>query len=81
LEIFSWLQSFLSEPDGKGSSRRIIELLISWAFIFSYIRISLQNQTITDVPVTWAMLIAGILGLKTWDKYVELRNGKQQHDT
>jgi len=49
MNFFNWLQSFLSEKDGKASSRRIIELAICWSFIFSYIKVSIATQSITDV--------------------------------
>ena len=64
-----WFKSLFSDDTGKASSRRIIELLVAWSFVFSYIKVSMYNQKMEDVPMTWAFLLAGILGLKTVDYY------------
>ena len=66
-EQWEWLKSFVSETDGKGSSRRLIELAIAWTFIFSYVRICLATVTFVPLDWTWAIMIAGILGLKSLD--------------
>jgi len=70
MTIGEWLKSFLSDSSGKGSSRRVIELAVCTSFIFSYIKVALATQSITDVPAGWMILIAGLLGLKTLDKAV-----------
>jgi len=68
-----WGKSFLSESykigvAGKASSRRVIELGVVWAFIFSYVKIAIASATVIDIPTTWGMVILGILGIKVWDR-------------
>lgn len=75
MNFFEWLKSFLSEPDGKGSSRRIIEFALSWTFIFSYVKVALSTQALPPMDMAWVFLLGSILGLKTLDTYVKLRNG------
>lgn len=76
-----WLTSFLSEPNGgleyytKGSSRRVMELAVVWCFIASYIKTVVLTSSLPDVPWGWVFLLAGILGLKSYDAYVKKSNG------
>jgi len=67
-----WLKSFFSEDytdrlAGKASSRRVMEIAVVWTFIFSYVRIGLTTLTFLPLDWTWAVMIAGILGLRTLD--------------
>lgn len=64
-----WLKSFLSEADGKGSSKRVIGVLTVIAFLFAYIKTALVNNKVEDIPFTWALLIAGIIGLNIYDRF------------
>lgn len=79
LEVqLEWLKSFYSESDGKGSNRRLLGSLTLGAFLFSYIRTSLANQRLEDIPSTWAFLIIGILGLNIADSYLKLKNNSKE---
>ena len=75
-EQWNWLKSFLSEPDGKASVKRLISAWVTVSFIFSYVKISLANSDITDIPMNWSIIIAGIIGLGIVDKFVT--NGKKK---
>jgi len=68
-----WVKGFLSEGE-KASSKRLIALLVTLAFIFSYMKTSLLSVTIQDIPLNWGMLIAAILGLGIWSNKVEKEN-------
>lgn len=70
-EQFTWAKSFFEEETGKSSSRRAIEVAVVWVFLLSYLRVSLMTETLQDIPQIWALIIAGILGLKTLDAYVK----------
>lgn len=65
-EQIEWAKSFFSESDGKASNKRLISTGVVLAFLFAYVKTALYNNKIEDIPVTWAMLIIGILGLGTW---------------
>lgn len=67
---FEWFKSFFSEPDGKGSNKRLLGTLMVVIFVISYMKISIPAKTLTDIPDTWALLIAGIIGLGVLDKMV-----------
>ena len=75
-EQWNWLKSFFSEPDGKASIKRLISFWVTVSFIFSYVKISLANSDITDIPMNWSIIIAGIIGLGIVDKFVT--NGKKK---
>jgi hypothetical protein len=65
-----WVKSFLSEStDGKASSRRLIEIGVSWTFIFSYIRVALSTQSMPALDMGWVVMLCGILGIKTASDY------------
>ena len=68
-----WVKGFLSEGD-KASSKRLIALVVTLAFIISYTRSSLNSPTIQDIPINWVMLIAAILGLGIWSNKIEKDN-------
>lgn len=77
-EQFTWLKGFFSEqtPSGqKASSRRIISLAITWAFIITYIRVSWDQRQVPDIPQTWALLFAAILGLSIYANKVNNAKG------
>ena len=58
-----WLKGFFSERDGKASHKRLISLSVAFTFLFSYIKTTLVNSKIEDIPINWGFLIAAILGL------------------
>ena len=75
-ENIEWLKSFVSETyenrmAGKASSRRMMELAVIWTFIFSYVKIGIAKQDFQPLDWTWAVMIAGILGLKSLDVYAQ----------
>lgn len=66
-----WLKSIISDTyvngvAGKPSSRKIMEFMVIWAFVVSYFKIAIASATVIDMPVTWGMVIIGILGLKVY---------------
>lgn len=77
MNFIQWLQSFLSDETGKGSSRRIIELAVTWTFIFSYVKVALYTQTLPTLDIGWVLLLAGILGIKSVSDYYQ---GKIQNN-
>lgn len=66
-----WLKSFFAEPDGKGSMKRLISFFVVAAYLFSYMKTSIINLKLEDIPINWAFLIAGLLGLGTLDAWVK----------
>jgi hypothetical protein len=60
---WEWMKGFLSEENGKASQKRLVSFLIAVVFVFNYNRIAWQAKELLDVPPTWAMLLAGIIGL------------------
>ncbi|MFA7360767.1 MAG: hypothetical protein WC139_06995 [Candidatus Kapaibacterium sp.] len=69
---FTWFGSFLSEEtNGKGSMKRLIMFLSTCAFLLSYVKTTLFNNKIEDIPITWAMLLAGFVGLNIYSNVVQ----------
>lgn len=66
-----WIKSFLSEDSGVGSSKRLMGLLVILAFLFSYIKTTLFNNKIEDIPTNWAFTIAAIIGLGVWSNLID----------
>ena len=66
-----WLKSFLSEETGLGSSKRLMGFLVILAFLFSYVKTTLYNNKIEDIPVNWAFAIAAIIGIGVWSNIVD----------
>jgi len=76
---WEWVKGFFSEETGggmKASSKRLISLAVTWCFIFTYIRVSWNEKTITDIPATWAMLIAAMLGLAIYANKINAGSGE-----
>ncbi|QQS35769.1 MAG: hypothetical protein IPM56_16230 [Ignavibacteriales bacterium] len=62
--------------------KRLIMFLITWAFIYSFIKVSIASVTITDIPLNWAFLLASFIGLGIADKYVTLKkNGNPETES
>jgi hypothetical protein len=77
-EQFGWVKSFFEEEvTKKASSRRAIEVAVVWVFLVGYLKVTLSTSTLQDIPWGWGFVIAGILGLKTWDTLVKSRNGSK----
>lgn len=66
-----WLKGFWSEENGNASSKRLISFLVVLSFLYSYLKASFYTNKVEDVPMTWAMLIAGIIGLTIWSNIVD----------
>lgn len=58
-----FIKGFFAEKDGKASNKRLIGFLVVLSFLFSYVKTSLYNMKIEDIPTNWAFLIAAILGI------------------
>lgn len=58
-----WLKTFVQEPDGKGSSRRLIQLIIAVTFLRAYFKVTMINEEIVDVPEYWMYLLCATIGL------------------
>jgi hypothetical protein len=71
-EQVEWIKSFIShnqksgEPQ-KGKIQSVAIAAVIWTFCFTYIRVSWNEKSITDVPEIWAMLIAYVIGAKIYD--------------
>lgn len=80
MNLGEWLKSFLSDTDGRGSDHRIISLAVTWTFMFTYIRVALMTQTMPPLDIGWAVMIGGILGIKSIDTYIKekLSNGRTE---
>lgn len=74
-EQITWLKSFLSEPDGKASNKRLISFAVVGSYLFAYVKTSLYNNKIEDIPINWAFLITALLGIGVYDKWVTNKNG------
>jgi len=75
----TWFGTFLcEEKNGKGSMKRLIMFLTTCAFLFAYVKKSLMTQTIEDIPVTWAMLLAGFVGLNIYSNAVNKKAVKDE---
>lgn len=68
-----WIKSFVSEPSGKASIKRLISIAVVAAFLQSYLKVAYATMKIEDIPSNWMMLIAGIIGLHILDKFVTLK--------
>lgn len=67
-----WLKSFVSHSSKpgeqqKGKTQSVAVFMVMWTFAFTYIRVSLLTVTFVDVPMTWAMLVAYVIGAKIYD--------------
>ena len=69
-----WLKSIFSEPDKKGSIKRVIMGFVTATFVSSYTKVSIATETLLDIPMNWMIILAGMIGLGIVDKYV--KNGK-----
>lgn len=64
-----WLKSFFSEPIGttgiidKASSKRLVSITIAFTFIFITLRVAEKTSTIPEIPDSWWILIASIVGI------------------
>jgi len=77
---WEWAKSFLNEPNGKGSNKRLMSNLTVATFLFVYVRVVLATSTptvIIDIPPTWAAIIAAIIGLGIVDKKISNGSGKK----
>jgi hypothetical protein len=66
-----WLKSFFSEPDGKGSSKRLLSAAVVTGFLIPYIKVSIEKSALSDIPMVWAITICGILGINVLDYLVK----------
>ena len=64
-----WLKSFLQEPDGKGSIKRVIMLMIVISFLRLDFKVAIANNIITDVPENRMILLLSTLGLGIASNY------------
>ena len=71
IKQIEWLKSIFSEDNGKGSMKRIIMAFVTTSFVLSYMKVSISTQTVLDIPMNWAMIIAGMIGLGIVDWYVK----------
>lgn len=69
-----WLKGFLQEENGKGSMKRLVMLMIAITFLNSYGKVMMINEEIVDVPINWALLLAGIIGLNILSNYMDRKN-------
>ncbi len=68
-----WFKDFLSDTDGHASSKRLMGFLVVLAFLFSYIKTTLYNNRMEDIPINWAFMIAAIIGLGVWSNIVDTK--------
>jgi hypothetical protein len=60
-----WLKSILSEPDGKGSFRRVGSFLVIGHFIKYYGTIAGATKALPEIPETWVIIILTLLGFSS----------------
>ena len=77
---YRWWRSFLEEPSGKGSVKRLMMLIITMTFVFVYLRIALFSSEILDIPPNWAYLLAGMLGLGIVDRIIQQKNKNKDEE-
>lgn len=70
-----WVKSFLQEPNGKASSKRLFSAGVVTVFLVAYLKISILTSSLEDIPPMWAVMIAAILGLNIIDKMMQMRYG------
>lgn len=77
-----WLKSFLSDPNGKGSSKRGISIATVVVFLTAYLKLALVKTELMDIPPTWAVIILGVLGLGIYSNTKEVKtNGNGSSTT
>lgn len=76
-----WVKSFLSDPSGKGSSKRASGIAVIAVFLIAYLKIALVQKDLLDIPATWAFLIAGIIGLGIVNNHIEGKYGMLNNTT
>ncbi len=78
IDQINWGKTFLQEPDGKGSIKRLIMFLITISFLRAYFKVALITNNIVDIPENWMFLLAGIIGLGILDRYLQLNGSKDK---
>ena len=70
IKIIFWVKRFLEEPSGKPSIKRLWGSAVITVFLINYTKVTIETNTLNDIPQMWAFLITGmILGLgalKVW---------------
>lgn len=69
-----WIKGFLSEKDGKASSKRLLSTIIVVAFVVTYSKVALFNKELIDLPTNWLILLPTLIGINVWANKVA--NGK-----
>ena len=70
-EQIQWFKDFLSDEQGHASSKRLMGFLVVLAFLFSYLKTTLYNNRMEDIPINWSFMIAAIIGLGVRSNIVE----------
>lgn len=76
-EQIQWLKSFFSESDGKASIKRLISFLIAVAYLQAYVKVSIINSKLEDIPTNWSFTLLGIIGLGIASNFFGGKNDKQ----
>lgn len=71
----AWFGGFLSDSTGKASSKRLISVIVVITFVAAYMKVIMYGHELVDIPPTWAMLIAALLGLGIYSNKNEKDNG------
>ena len=70
---YKWVKSFVSEKDGKASTKSVTLLTMLFVFCFNYNRIAWKKEDLLDIPEMWAVFLAVGIGLKIWDSKVQAK--------
>jgi len=58
----------------KPSMKRLLSFIVVAVFVYHYSVIAAKSLEIVDIPLNWATLIAGIIGLGILDKVAGKKN-------
>lgn len=78
-----WVKSFLSEPINgsgvidKGSSKRIASIGVTFTFIYTYIKSSIAQSSMPDIPETWVFILLVVLGVTGAVDYMKAKTEKK----
>ncbi|MCA0388481.1 MAG: hypothetical protein LCH52_08300 [Bacteroidetes bacterium] len=61
----------------KPSMKRLLSFIVVLVFVYHYSVVAAKSLEIVDIPLNWATLIAGIIGLGILDKVA----GNKKSDT
>jgi hypothetical protein len=61
----------------KPSMKRLLSFLVVAVFVYHYSIVAAKSNELLDIPLNWATLIAGIIGLGILDKVTANKNSSE----